>query len=99
MSQLIKMTIVYLLLTQVTHAQPDRGAIVAERQTMVSEQRVALVIGNADYASGSLRNPVNDARAMSEALRGCRFDVIEKLVDRRETRRAIRDLSSTSKYV
>jgi uncharacterized caspase-like protein len=58
---------------------------------MVSEQRVALVIGNAAYASGPLRNPVNDARAMATALRGCRFEVIEKLnVNGRETRRAIR---------
>jgi len=65
---------------------------------MVSEQRVALVIGNADYASGPLRNPVNDARAMANALRGCRFDVIEKLnVDRRETRRSIRDFAKRIK--
>jgi len=41
-----------LLITITAYAQPDRGTFVAERQTMVSEQRVALVIGNADYAPG-----------------------------------------------
>ena len=40
--------------------------------------RVALVIGNSGYASAPLRNPVNDAKAMSEALRACGFDVMVK---------------------
>jgi hypothetical protein len=40
--------------------------------------RVALVIGNAAYAgNASLTNPGNDAKAMSEALRGLGFTVIE----------------------
>ena len=33
-----------------------------------AEQRFALVIGNAAYASGRLRNPVNDARDLSAHL-------------------------------
>src|SRR5215470_10314695 len=32
------------------------------------EKRVALVIGNSQYVSAPLRNPVNDARAMATAL-------------------------------
>lgn len=43
-----------------------------------SEQRVALVIGNSAYESAPLRNPVNDARAMSKVLRGLGFEVTEK---------------------
>ena len=39
--------------------------------------RVALVIGNAAYPSSPLSNPGNDARAMSEALKGLGFSVIE----------------------
>lgn len=40
--------------------------------------RVALVIGNAAYAgNASLTNPGNDAKAMSEVLRGLGFTVIE----------------------
>ena len=42
-----------------------------------SEKRIALVIGNADYAETPLRNPVNDAQDMSVALRKLGFDVIE----------------------
>lgn len=37
--------------------------------------RVALVIGNADYPTAPLRNPVNDARAMAQALRDLGFEV------------------------
>lgn len=39
------------------------------------EHRVALVIGNGSYKSAPLLNPVNDARAMSEALRSVGFQV------------------------
>jgi len=35
--------------------------------------RVALVIGNRDYAAGPLKNPINDAEAMSGALAGLGF--------------------------
>lgn len=38
--------------------------------------RVALVIGNADYKVGKLANPVNDARAMAARLKTLGFDVI-----------------------
>ena len=41
--------------------------------------RVALVIGNSAYADIPLANPVNDARLMSETLRGLGFDVVEVL--------------------
>ena len=41
------------------------------------ERRLALVIGNSNYIhGGKLRNPVNDARAMSNALKKLNFDVI-----------------------
>ena len=38
--------------------------------------RVALVIGNGSYPRALLRNPVNDVRAMSKALRQLGFEVI-----------------------
>ncbi|CAK0750683.1 conserved hypothetical protein [uncultured Gammaproteobacteria bacterium] len=41
-----------------------------------SEDRVALVIGNAAYPAAPLQNPVNDARDMAEKLRAVGFDVI-----------------------
>ena len=40
-----------------------------------SEKRVALVIGNADYESVPLLNPVNDARDMTSALQELGFTV------------------------
>ena len=50
---------------------------VLRAQSAEAEARVALVIGNSAYQSvPSLRNPVNDARAMDEALSALRFRVI-----------------------
>jgi hypothetical protein len=49
-----------------------------ERGVSVVEKRVALVIGNGAYATAPLRNPVNDARAMAQTLRGLGFDVIAR---------------------
>ena len=40
------------------------------------EHRVALVIGNSDYKTAPLKNPVNDARAMASALRNLGFEVL-----------------------
>ncbi|MGO9415195.1 MAG: SUMF1/EgtB/PvdO family nonheme iron enzyme [Syntrophobacteraceae bacterium] len=42
------------------------------------EKRTALVIGNAAYESGALRNPVNDARAMAKTLADLSFEVTLK---------------------
>ena len=46
---------------------------------VAADERVALVIGNADYheADAKLRNPVNDATAVAAALRRMGFEVIE----------------------
>ena len=40
------------------------------------EKRLALVIGNANYSVGELKNPVNDALLMAEAFDSLGFDVI-----------------------
>jgi PQQ-dependent catabolism-associated CXXCW motif protein len=50
----------------------------ASAQTRVvkaGEQRVALVIGNSAYEVGQLKNPVNDAEDMAQALRALGFQV------------------------
>jgi hypothetical protein len=39
-------------------------------------KKVALVVGNANYAEAPLRNPVNDARAVARQLRGKGFEVL-----------------------
>jgi uncharacterized caspase-like protein len=43
------------------------------------EKRVALVVGNAAYRFGALKNPLNDARAMATTLQNLGFNVTLKL--------------------
>ncbi|MCK6449510.1 MAG: caspase family protein, partial [Alphaproteobacteria bacterium] len=43
------------------------------------EPRIALVVGNANYADQKLRNPANDAKAMAASLRRLGFTVIERI--------------------
>lgn len=44
-------------------------------QAQAPTPRAALIIGNADYSFGALRNPLNDADAMAKALGEAGFDV------------------------
>jgi len=54
------------------------------------ERRTALVIGNAGYASGALRNPINDARAMAKALGDLSFEVtLKENLDQKQMKREI----------
>ena len=60
-----------------------------------SVRRFALVIGNAKYKSGPLRNPENDADAMSDALEKSRFKVIKKKnVNFKQMRDAVREFTA-----
>lgn len=60
-----------------------------------TEQRVALVIGNATYREGRLLNPVNDARAMADALESLGFVVIKREnMKSREIGSALREFRS-----
>jgi len=65
-------------------------------QQQPSQQRTALIIGNADYLSGPLKNTVNDARSMARALRKSGFDVIlrEDVSNKDELKRVIRDFGT-----
>ena len=57
------------------------------------EKRLALVIGNANYEKGELKNPVNDARLIASALDSLNFEVIlkENLTTRDEMYSAIKE--------
>ncbi|MFA6971041.1 MAG: SUMF1/EgtB/PvdO family nonheme iron enzyme [Gallionella sp.] len=79
---------VFLLATTAQAAQ--RNLMVATGDTQI-QKRVALVIGNAAYLGApELRNPVNDARAISDALNRLGFEVIEVTdASQREMNRAI----------
>jgi formylglycine-generating enzyme required for sulfatase activity len=58
--------------------QPVQPAFSAPDASAVQRQgrRVALVVGNGAYKDGPLKNPVNDARDMANALRVLGFEVI-----------------------
>lgn len=67
------------------------GTTIAAAQVK-APRRTALVIGNADYSTSPLSNPVNDARAMAAMLRKLGFDVIERInADQAGMKRAIWD--------
>ncbi len=60
--------------------------------------RVALVIGNADYKVGALKNPVNDAKAVATSLRSLGFEVTHREnASLREMIDAFRQFSTQSK--
>ena len=56
-----------------------------------SEKRLALIIGNSDYIyGGTLNNPINDARAMSEVLQKVGFEVLKhENLNQKEMKKAI----------
>ena len=60
------------------------------------EKRLALVIGNANYDKGELKNPVNDARLIASTLDSLDFDVIlkENLGSRSAFIRSIREFGN-----
>ena len=66
----------------VTPRDGDKTVAVASAVTNAAikeigaDKRVALVIGNSAYDAQPLKNPVNDARAMAEALAECGFEVM-----------------------
>ena len=60
------------------------------------EKRLALIIGNANYDKGELKNPVNDARLIASTLDSLDFDVIlkENLENRTDFIRSIREFGN-----
>jgi hypothetical protein len=76
---------------QLKQDQPANNNNQSSIGTKLKDRRLALVIGNGNYVNaGVLKNPVNDARAMSTALSEAGFDVIKvENGDRNEMIRAI----------
>lgn len=71
--------------------------IMASAESTADQRRVALVIGNGNYAHTSvLPNAPNDGRAMAAKLRALDFEVLEGIdVDRRGTEELIRRFSQS----
>ena len=55
---------------------PEAAAQPASVAAPPAERRVALVIGNSEYLKAPLKNPVNDARVIRDALRPLNFEVM-----------------------
>src|SRR5579863_2481901 len=69
--------------------------ILASASARAAETRIALVIGNSDYSSGSLPNPANDAKLIGDALTSLGFDVIARRnADQITMKRAIQEFGS-----
>ena len=69
--------------------------ILASALAQAAETRIALVIGNSDYSSGSLPNPANDAKLIGDALTSLGFDVIARRnADQITMKRAIQEFGS-----
>jgi hypothetical protein len=56
---------------------------------LVKLPKIALVIGNAAYAQSPLKNPVNDAKGMGEALNSLGFEVTLRVDANRAAMRAV----------
>jgi len=62
------------------------------------EQRIALVIGNSNYQFGRLRNPVNDATDIAQALKELGFRVTLRTdASQRQMKRSLRDFRADLK--
>ncbi|TMH12801.1 MAG: caspase family protein [Betaproteobacteria bacterium] len=74
---------------------PIASAAERMRGVAVTEERIALVIGNAAYRVDPLDNPVNDARLMAQSLRQSGFAVaLHENLDRRALVDALRDFGN-----
>jgi hypothetical protein len=57
-----------------------------------AERRIALVVGNANYQTGSLPTPANDAGLVAQTLQAAGFNVAgARDLDQESLRRAFRD--------
>ena len=56
-------------------AQTSKGIRKKVEAPKYNQERIALVMGNADYKTAPLRNTVNDARSMDKTLREMGFSV------------------------
>lgn len=85
-----KIILAVILLYLNTLAIAERGILIEKLDSLQQNKRIALVIGNGDYQSSPLKNPVNDATAMGKILKQNGFKVIQKLnANRRQMEEAI----------
>ena len=66
------------LFSSLSGAADDQASKAVRRSSTEGTKKLALVIGNKDYKDAPLRNPVNDAEDLGQALRKLGFSVITK---------------------
>lgn len=64
-----------ILFSTNSYAQRGVDFVQKSNQNQTDQIRYALVIGNSNYKSAMLKNPINDARDMAKLLRGKKFHV------------------------
>ncbi|GCL58160.1 tetratricopeptide repeat protein [Microcystis aeruginosa] len=71
-------TLIFSLVSCQNQQTQDRGITITtnQSQSQQKQRRTALVIGNASYQDNPLKNSINDAEAMANALKDVGFDVI-----------------------
>lgn len=85
------LTIFFLTSSTSVVAQSSGRGLGINKNPLAEPQRVALVIGNSAYANAPLKNPVNDARDIAQALRELGFEVIyRENANQNDMKRAIR---------
>ena len=89
---IILLNLIIFILSEFASAQGSTG-------NSGVEKRLALVIGNGKYINSmELANPVNDARAMKEALQKVGFDVYEyEDLNQSQIKKAIDDFGARLK--
>lgn len=81
----------FLAISTSAVAQSRRLGLGVNKNSPAEPQRVALVIGNSAYANAPLKNSVNDARDIAQALRELGFEVIyRENINQNEMKRDIR---------
>src|ERR1700716_3842849 len=84
MRNILRFTLAGLALLAVASAAPVGAA--------PTEKRLALVVGNAAYQTGSLATPANDAGLIAQTLQAAGFDVVgARDLDEDSLRHAFRD--------
>lgn len=82
-----------LILT--VNTQSQKKPVNSRDVVLLPKKRLALVIGNSDYDSIPLRNPVNDARLISDSLKAVGFQTtVKENLTLAEMKTAIRNFAS-----
>lgn len=86
---------VFLIASNFAGSTNSERRLIRFEPAMITEKRLALVIGNADYGiSNVLKNPVNDANLIEGTLKNLGFDIIKRTnATKKDMMEALRDFS------